>query len=75
MSLIEIEGFKTKEKKEVKKTKKKEEKEEKQDGQESVIEQKEIEEKKKGILNLGRKPVVQKTAPIKKERARTRSGL
>jgi large subunit ribosomal protein L17 len=75
MSVVEIEGFKTEQKKEVKKGKKKEKKEEKQEEQESVIEQKEIEEKKKGILNLGRKPVVQKTAPIKKERARTRSGL
>ncbi len=79
MSVVEIEGFKTEQKKEVKKGKKKEEKkeekQEKQEGLESVIEQKEMEQKKKGILNLGRKPAVQKTAPIKKERARTRSGL
>ena len=78
MSVVEIEGFKTEQKKEVKKGKKKEEKEEKeekQEGLESVIEQKEMEEKKKGILNLGRKPAVQKTAPVKKERVRTRSGL
>jgi len=75
MSVVEIEGFKNEQKKEVKKGKKKEEKQEKQEGLESVIEQKEMEEKKKGILNLGRKPAVQKTAPIKKERARTRSGL
>ena len=75
MSVVEIEGFKTEQKKEVKKGKKKEEKEEKQEELENVIEQKKVEEKKKGILNLGRKPVVQKTAPIKKERARTRSGL
>jgi len=75
MSVVEIEGFKTEQKKEVKKGKKKEEKEEKQEELENVIEQKNVEEKKKGILNLGRKPAVQKTAPIKKERARTRSGL
>jgi large subunit ribosomal protein L17 len=75
MSVVEIEGFKTEQKKEVKKGKKKEEKEEKQEELENVIEQKKVEEKKKGILNLGRKPAVQKTAPIKKERARTRSGL
>lgn len=72
MSIVEIEGFKTKEKKEVKKPKKKEEKQEKQ---EASVEQKETEEKKKGILNLGKKPAVKTTAPIKKERARTRSGL
>jgi large subunit ribosomal protein L17 len=75
MSIVEIEGFKTEQKKEVKKGKKKEEKQEKQEELENVIEQKKVEEKKKGILNLGRKPAVQKTAPIKKERARTRSGL
>ncbi|HPP18378.1 MAG TPA: L17 family ribosomal protein [Candidatus Dojkabacteria bacterium] len=75
MSVVEIEGFKTEQKKEVKKGKKKEEKEEKQEELENVIEQKKVEEKKKGILNLGRKPAVQKTAPVKKERVRTRSGL
>lgn len=78
MSVVEIEGFKTEQKKEVKKGKKKEEKEEKEEKQEeleNVIEQKKVEEKKKGILNLGRKPAVQKTVPVKKERVRTRSGL
>jgi len=75
MSVVEIEGFKTEQKKEVKKGKKKEKKEEEQEELESVIEQKEIEEKKKGILNLGKKATVQKTAPVKKERVRTRSGL
>jgi len=73
ISLVEIEGFKAKEKKEIKKPKKKEEKQEKQEA--SIEQKEEEEEKKKGILNLGRKQAVQKTAPIKKERARTRSGL
>ena len=75
MSVVEIEGFKTEQKKEVKKGKKKEKKEERQEEQESVIEQKEVEEKKKGILDLGRKVETKKVTPVKKERVRTRSGL
>ena len=72
MSLVQIEDFKTKEKKESEKSKKKENKIEKQ---ESSIEQDEVEEKKKGLFNRDKKPVVQKITSIKKERARTRSGL
>lgn len=66
MSLVEISGFKTKKKV----SKKGEEVKE-----EEVVETKQSEEVKKGILNLGRKQVSKKIEPMKKERTRTRSGL
>ncbi|KKP63908.1 MAG: 50S ribosomal protein L17 [candidate division WS6 bacterium GW2011_GWE1_34_7] len=69
MSLVEISGFKIKSKS--KKQSKKEEKEEK----EEKVEIKKVEEKKRGILNLGRKNVSKEVTTVKKERARSRSGL
>ena len=69
MSLVEISGFKTKSKsKKQGKVGKKEEKEEK-------VEIKKEEEKKRGILNLGRKNISKEVTTVKKERARSRSGL
>ena len=69
MSLVEISGFKTKSKsKKQGKVEKKEEKEEK-------VEIKKEEEKKRGILNLGRKNISKEVTTVKKERARSRSGL
>jgi large subunit ribosomal protein L17 len=69
MSLVEISGFKNKEK-----SKKKAETEVGKK-EEEVVETKKSEEIKKGILNLGTKTLSKKVEPIKKERARTRSGL
>ncbi|OGC47507.1 hypothetical protein A3J98_01445 [candidate division WS6 bacterium RIFOXYC1_FULL_33_10] len=68
VSLVEITGFKGKAKS--KKGSKVEKKEE-----EEVVEVKQEEEKKKGILNLGRKNISKGITPLKKERARSRSGL
>lgn len=70
-SIVEISGFKSKKdlgkKKEgVKKVKKEEEK---------IVEKKEFKEEKRGVLNLGKKTVSKKIEPIKKERAKSRSGL
>ena len=71
-SIVEISGFKSKKettkKKVVKGVKKEEEKEE-------VVEKKEFKEEKKGVLNLGKKTVSKKIEPLKKERAKSRSGL
>lgn len=67
ISEIEISGFKSKVKS--KKDLKKEEKEE------EVVETKVSEEKKRGILNLGKKNISKVATPLKKERARSRSGL
>lgn len=70
ISELEIVGFKSKpkSKKVTKEAKKTEEKEE-------VVEIKKDEEKKRGILNLGRKSVTKGVTTVKKERARSRSGL
>lgn len=70
VSQLEIVGFKSKpkSKKVTKVGKETEEKEE-------VVEVKKEEEKKRGILNLGRKNVTKGTPTVKKERARSRSGL
>lgn len=70
MSLVEISGFKNKEK-----SKKKAEAGVEKKEEEEVVETKKTEEIKKGILNLGQKTLSKKVEPIKKERARTRSGL
>jgi len=72
MSLVEISGFKAKSKS--KKQGKVEKKEEKEEPEEKVEIKKE-EEKKRGILNLGRKNISKEVTPLKKERARSRSGL
>ncbi len=72
MSIVEIVGFKGKEvnkKKDVKSSEKVEVK------KEEKVDVKDIEEKKKNILNIGKKTVSKKVEPVKKERARTRSGL
>ncbi len=69
MSVVEIAGFKGKPKDKKKIGTEKKEKEE------EVIETKKDEEIKKGILNLGRKTLSKKIEPMKKERARSRSGL
>lgn len=69
MSKVEIVGFKVKPKVEKKVGKKVEEKEE------EVVKVQDTDERKKGILNLGRKSVSKKVEPMKKERARTRSGI
>lgn len=68
MSVVEITGFKAKPKT------KKQTKEEKK-VEEEIVETKVDEEKKRGILNLGRKSISKKIEPMKKERARSRSGL
>jgi len=68
VSRLEIFGFKGKPK-----SKKKEG--DKDEKEVEVPESKEIIEQKKGILNLGKKSVSKKVEPIKRERARTRSGL
>ncbi len=69
ISKVEIVGFKVKPKVEKKGSKKVEEKEQ------EVVKAQDTEERKKGILNLGRKSVSKKVEPMKKERARTRSGI
>lgn len=66
-SVVEIVGFKGK-KKVAKKDVKVEKKEEVQEKKESV-------EKKKSFANLGAKSVSKKVEPLKKERAKSRSGL
>ncbi|OGC35976.1 hypothetical protein A2369_02710 [candidate division WS6 bacterium RIFOXYB1_FULL_33_15] len=71
VSTVEIVGFKVREKS-------KKEVEKKVEKKEEIIEEKPIEEdvKRKGILNIGgRKSGIKKVEPMKKERARTRSGL
>lgn len=69
LSTVEIVGFKGK----AKATKKVEETKEKEEVEK---EEKELpEEVQKNIVNIGRKKVSKKIGPIKKERARTRSGL
>lgn len=72
MSTVEIIGFKAKEVGKKKTTKKDQKGEEKK---EEIKETKIDGEKKKSIINLGKKDVTKKAEPIKKERARTRSGL
>ena len=69
MSVVEISGFKGKAKSAKGDGKKGEKKEA------DVVETKVGEEKKKGILNLGKKAVSKKVEPLKRERARTRSGI
>jgi len=71
MSVVEIEGFKSKpkDKKKAGVEKKGKEKEE------EVVETKKEEKVKRGILNLGRKTESKKIEPMRKERARSRSGL
>ena len=69
MSIVEIAGFKSKVKPSIKTKASDEEK------VEDVVEPKQDGEKKKGILNLGRKSISKKIEPIKKERARSRSGI
>ncbi len=69
MSIVEIIGFKGKS------ASKKKEKDEVDTKKEEKKEIKEEDERKKSILNLGKKTVSKKVEPMKKERARTRSGL
>lgn len=71
-SVVEIVGFNVKKEGAKKKVVKKGEKEEKK---EEVEEKKEVIEKRKSFINLGAKPVSKKVEPIKKERAKSRSGL
>lgn len=71
-SVVEISGFKSKKDSVKKKSTKKVEKEEEK---KEVVEKKEFKEDKKGILNLGKKTVSKKVEPMKKERAKSRSGL
>ncbi len=72
MSIVEITGFKSNKDASKKKGVKKVEKEEKK---EVIVEKKEFKEEKKGVLNLGKKTVSKKIEPLKKERAKSRSGL
>lgn len=71
-SVVEIVGFKGKKDDSKKKVAKKDVKVEKK---EEVEEKKESVEKKKSFANLGAKSVSKKVEPLKKERAKSRSGL
>jgi len=72
ISKVEITGFKVKPKSKKKGEDSKESKEVKKEIEKVVVKEP---EEKKGILNLGRKSVSKKVEPMKRERARTRSGL
>ncbi len=71
-SVVEIVGFNGKKEDAKKKVVKKDQKEKKK---EEIEEKKEVIEKRKSFANLGTKSVSKKVEPLKKERAKSRSGL